>query len=246
MTDTTTFVLVHGSWQGAWCWDGVRDHLRRYGHRVITPALPGRGAFDEDRSWIGHDDNVAAVLAAVDADGADPVVLVGHSLSGITVSLVADQRPDRIARLVYCDAFVPEDGESAADLLPEEFRSAIRGLAATRPDRSIPMPWEVWRANFIQTASEQLARESHQRLVPDPYRPVFEAVRLRRPVHHELPVTFLAFTQDLALPPGPAYWHPGMTRRLPGVTVTQIDSDHEVMLTAPELLADALHKAAME
>jgi len=212
MTDTTTFVLVHGSWQGAWCWDGVRDHLRRYGHRVITPALPGRGAFDEDRSWIGHDDNVAAVLAAVDADGADPVVLVGHSLSGITVSLVADQRPDRIARL----------------------------------DRSIPMPWEVWRANFIQTASEQLARESHQRLVPDPYRPVFEAVRLRRPVHHELPVSFLAFTQDLALPPGPAYWHPGMTRRLPGATVTQIDSDHEVMLTTPELLADALHKAAME
>ena len=50
MTDTTTFVLVHGSWQGAWSWDGVRDHLRRHGHRVITPALPGRGAFDEDRS----------------------------------------------------------------------------------------------------------------------------------------------------------------------------------------------------
>ena len=130
--------------------------------------------------------------------------------------------------------------------MPEEFRSAISGLAATRPDRSIPMPWEVWRANFIQTASEQLARESHQRLVPDPYRPVFEAVRLRRPVHHELPVSFLAFTQDLALPPGPAYWHPGMTGRLPGATVTQIDSDHEVMLTAPELLAEALHKAAME
>ena len=82
--------------------------------------------------------------------------------------------------------------------------------------------------------------------MPDPYRPVFEAVRLRRPVHHELPVSFLAFTQDLALPPGPAYWHPGMTRRLPGATVTQIDSDHEVMLTTPELLADALHKAAME
>ena len=77
MTNTKTFVLVHGSWQGAWCWDGVRDRLRSYGHRVITPALPGRDAYDEDRSWIGHDDNVAAVLAAIDADGADPVVLAG-------------------------------------------------------------------------------------------------------------------------------------------------------------------------
>ena len=245
MTDTTTFVLVHGSWQGAWSWDGVRDHLRRHGHRVITPALPGRGAFDEDRSWIGHDDNVAAVLAAIDADADGPVVLAGHSLGGVTISQVADQRPERIARLVYCDAFVLEDGESAADVLPEEFRGAIRELSGTRTDRSIPMPWEVWRANFVQTASEQLARESHQRLVPDPYRPVFEPVTLRRPVHRELPVTFVSFTQDLALPPGPGFWHPGMTGRLNGATVTQVDGDHEILLTAPELLADALHDAAM-
>src|SRR5215471_19920002 len=100
MTDTQTFVLVHGSWQGAWSWDGVRDHLRAHGHRVITPALPGRGGLAEDRSWIGHDDNVAAVLAALDADGARPVILAGHSLGGVTISQVADQRPGQIARLV--------------------------------------------------------------------------------------------------------------------------------------------------
>ena len=223
----------------------MRDCLRRHGHRVITPALPGRGAFDEDRAWIGHDDNVAAVLAAIDADAAGPVVLAGHSLGGVTISQVADQRPERIARLVYCDAFVLEDGESAGDVLPEEFRGAIRELSGTRTDRSIPMPWEVWRANFVQTASEQLARASHQRLVPDPYRPVFEPVTLRRPVHRELPVTFVSFTQDLALPPGPGFWHPGMTGRLNGATVTQVDGDHEILLTAPELLADALHDAAM-
>ena len=244
MTDTTTFVLVHGSWQGAWSWHGVRDHLRRYGHRVIAPALPGRGAFDEDRSWIGHDDNVGAVLAAIDADADGPVVLAGHSLGGVTISQVADQRPERIARLVYCDAFVLEDGESAADALPQEFRAAIRELSGTRTDRSIPMPWEVWRANFVQTASEQLARESHQRLVPDPYRPVFEPVSLHRPVHRELPVTFLSFTQDLAVPPGPGFWHPGMTGRLNGAAVAEIDGDHEMPLTAPQQLADALHDVA--
>jgi pimeloyl-ACP methyl ester carboxylesterase len=246
MTNTQTFVLVHGSWQGAWSWDGVRDGLRGRGHRVITPALPGRGAFDEDRAWIGHDDNVAAVLAAIDADGADPLVLAGHSLGGVTVSQVADLRPERVARLVYCNAFVLEDGESAADALPEEFRGAIRELSGTRTDRSIPMPWEIWRANFVQTASEQLAWESHQRLVPDPYRPVFEPIRLRRPVHRELPTAFLSFTQDIAVPPGPEFWHPGMTNRLNGAMVTQVDGDHEALLTAPELLADALHHAAME
>jgi hypothetical protein len=65
-------------------------------------------------------------------------------------------------------------------------------------------------------------------------------------VHRELPVTFLSFAQDLAVPPGPAYWQPGMTSRLNGATVTQVDGDHEILLTAPELLADALHQAVME
>ena len=238
-----TFVLVHGSWQGAWSWHGVRDRLRARGHRVITPALPGRGSIGEDRSWIGHDDNVAAVLAALDADGAGPVVLAGHSLGGAVISQVADRRPDRIAQLVYCAAFVLEDGQSAGDVMPGQMRSAITGLAATRADRAIPMPWELWRANFIQTASEQLARDSYQRLVPEPYRPVFEPIRLRRPVHRELPAAFLSFTRDQTMPPG--YWHPGMSSRLNGATVAEIDGDHEMPLTAPRSLADALHHLAM-
>jgi pimeloyl-ACP methyl ester carboxylesterase len=245
MKNLKTFVLVHGSWQGAWSWDGVRDRLRAHGHRVIAPALPGRGDIGEDRSWIGHDDNVAAVLAALDADGAAPVVLAGHSLGGVTVSQVADQRPRQITRLIYCDAFALEDGESAADALPEPMRAGISELAATRADRAIPMPWELWRANFIQTATEQLARDSFQRLVPDPYRPVFEPIKLRRPVHRELPASFLYFTRDQAVPPGPEFWHPGMSSRLNGAPVTKLDGDHEILLTAPEQLADALHRIAM-
>jgi len=243
MTDSKTFVLVHGSWQGAWSWDGVRDQLRAHGHRVIAPALPGRGDVGEDRSWIGHDDNVAAVLAAIDADGAGPVVLAGHSLGGVTISQVADQRPDRVARLIYCAAFVLDDGESAADVMPEQMRTAITELGTTRPDRAIPMPWEFWRQNFIQTASEQLARESHERLVPDPYRPVFEPVKLRRPVHRELPAAFVAFTQDKTMPPG--FWQPGMSGRLNEGAVIEIDGDHQMLLSAPGPLADALHHAAI-
>ena len=260
MTDSKTFVLVHGSWQGAWSWDGVRDQLRAHGHRVIAPALPGRGDAGEDRAWIGHDDNVAAVLAALDADadaavgdgdgdgdgaaraGVGPVVLAGHSLGGVTISQVADQRPDRVARLIYCAAFVLDDRESAGDVMPEQMRTAITELSTTRPDRAIPMPWDLWRQNFIQTASDQLARESHERLVPDPYRPVFEPVKLRRPVHRELPATFVAFTQDKTMPPG--FWHPGMSGRLNGGAVIELDGDHQMPLSAPGPLADALHYAA--
>lgn len=82
-----------------------------------------------------------------------------------------------------------------------------------------------------QTASERLARASFQRLVPEPYRPMFEPIRLRRPVHRELPASFLTFTHDQTMPPG--FWHPGMSGRLNGAIVTKADADHEMPLTAP-------------
>jgi pimeloyl-ACP methyl ester carboxylesterase len=238
MSNSQTFILVHGSWQGAWSWNGVRDRLRSYGHRVITPNLPGRGDVGEDRSWIGHDDNVAAVLAALDADDNGAVVLAGHSLGGAVVSQVADRRPERIARLVYCAAFVLEDGESAGDVMPQEMRRAIQELSASRADRAIPMPWELWRASFMQTGPEELARASFAQLVPDPYRPVFEPIRLHRAVHRELPASFLAFNHDRTMPPG--FWHPEMSGRLGDANVVAIDGDHELPLTGPEQLGDAL------
>jgi hypothetical protein len=73
---------------------------------------------------------------------------------------------------------------------------------------------------------------------------VFEPVKLRRPVHRELPVTFVHFTSDQSVPPGPAFWHPEMTGRLNGAVVAEVDGDHEILLTAPERLADALHHIA--
>ena len=72
---------------------------------------------------------------------------------------------------------------------------------------------------------------------------MFEPVKLRRPVHRELPATFLAFTQDQTMPRG--FWHPGMSGRLNHGAVIEVDGDHETLLTAPGLLADALHRAAI-
>ena len=209
---------------------------------MITPALPGRGDIAGDRFWIGHGDNVAAVLAALDADAAGPVVLAGHSLGGTVISQVADQRLGRIARLVYCAEFVLEDGESADEVMPDQMRAAITQLAATRADRAIPMPWELWRAKLHPDRRRAAGPGKLPAANPEPYRPVFEPIRLRRPVHRELPASYLAFTHDQTMPPG--FWHPGMSGRLNGATVTEIDGDHEMPLTAPERLADALHHAA--
>jgi pimeloyl-ACP methyl ester carboxylesterase len=240
----STFVLVHGSWQGGWIWDQVAGRLRNHGHAVLAPTLPGHHQLDEERADLGHDDLVEAVLVTLDDAGPDPVVLVGHSLAGAVISQVADRRPDRIARLVYCDAFVLRDGEAIADVLPAEFAAQLRALAQAGPDRSLRLPWELWRDRFMQTSDERTVRAAFDRLVPDPYRMTFDPVRLPRLAGLDIPATFVCFGHDRTMPAG--FWHPGMSARLAGAPVVELDGDHEAPLTAPAPLAEALHQIATD
>ena len=102
-----TFVLVHGSGGGAWSWVGVQQLLEQEGHRVHAPSLSGMS--DPETSLTDHVDDVVRVIRD---EGLAEVQLVGHSYSGMPITGAAGRVPDRIARLVYLDAFAPEDGPS--------------------------------------------------------------------------------------------------------------------------------------
>ena len=114
-----TFLLVHGAWHSGQCWERVTPLLTAAGHRVLAPSLTGYG----DKAYllgpeVGLDTHVDDVVRLILEEDLDEVVLVGHSYAGLVISSVANQVPDRIAHLVYLDAMVPEDGESAVDALP--------------------------------------------------------------------------------------------------------------------------------
>jgi len=233
-----TYLLVHGSWQGAWCWDGVRAYLETRGDRVLAPSLPAHDEPSEDLGGIALADYVTAAEVALETAGGEPVVLVGHSFGGAVITQLADRSARRIARLVYVAAFVPRDGESVGDLLPSEFRAGLERLADARPDRAVVLPWELWRSSFMQTGDESAARGAYARLVPEPWAPIFEPVRLSHRTRPTVPTAFVVFGDDRTMPPG--YWHPQMTRRLAAPKIVELDGDHEAMLTAPDRLAGAL------
>ena len=114
-----TFVLVHGAWHGSWCWARVRRALGDQGHQVFTPTLTGVGErshlLSRDIDLQVHVDDVANLIRWEELDD---VILCGHSYGGCVISGVADALPDRIAALVYLDAFLLEEGECLHDLLP--------------------------------------------------------------------------------------------------------------------------------
>jgi pimeloyl-ACP methyl ester carboxylesterase len=112
-------VLVHGGWHGGWVWRPVAGLLRAAGHEVHAPTLTGTG----ERAHlhgpeVGLTTHIEDVVALLTMEDLHDVLLVGHSSSGVVVTGVAQRAAERLAGLVYLDAFVPPPGRSVLDLLP--------------------------------------------------------------------------------------------------------------------------------
>src|SRR4051812_16197911 len=104
-----TFVLVHGSWHGAWCWYKVVPRLEALGHRAIAVDLPAHGRNRRLlRGAVTLRAMTTCVLRVLDTLD-EPAILVAHSRSGIVASMVAERRPERVAKLVYLASYLVED-----------------------------------------------------------------------------------------------------------------------------------------
>src|SRR5215470_3514651 len=130
-----TFLICHGAWSAAWAWKKVRPLLRAAGHEVLTPTYTGLGerAHLASRA-ITLDTHIADVMGVIECEDLKDVVLVGHSYGGMVATGVADRAGERIAKLVYLDAFVPEHGQSLFDLLPANQRDDRQDAASVQGD----------------------------------------------------------------------------------------------------------------
>jgi hypothetical protein len=104
----TTFALVHGAWHDAWCWSRLTPELRALGHEVVAMDLP---CDDVAATFETYADVVVEAVEQCDED----LVVVGHSLAGNTIPLVAARRPVR--HLVFLCALIPVPGRSLLDQL---------------------------------------------------------------------------------------------------------------------------------
>ena len=110
-----TFMLVHGASHGGWCWEKVTPLLEASGHRVCAPDLPGLGNDPTPPANVTLADNVEKLSRLLDKMD-EPVVLVGHSLGGITISALAEARRRKLKALVYLCAILPQPGKTGRDM----------------------------------------------------------------------------------------------------------------------------------
>jgi pimeloyl-ACP methyl ester carboxylesterase len=146
-----TFVLVHGGWVGGWSWQRAIPLLRAQGHDVHAPTLTGLGdRVHLARPDVGLGTHVTDVVNLIEYEGLHDVVLVGHSYGGMVITGALHRIPERIAHVVYLDAFVPRGGQTLAELLPPELVAHLRGLAREQGDGwkvPVPFPPEAFGAD---------------------------------------------------------------------------------------------------
>lgn len=233
-----TYVLIHGAWHGAWCWERVVPLLAAAGHTVVTPALAGLGnRAAELHPGIDLETHVAEVTALIEPGGPRDVILVGHSYGGMVITAVAARRAGRIAGLVYLDAFVPADGQACFDLAPPGVADGFREEARLSGDGWLsPPPTPV--AMGVVDADD--ARWLAEQMTPQPIATFEQPVRFGA----DAPDPALAprvYIHCLTDPPSPMFVpFADRARSAPGWTLRELATGHDAMLTVPDELARLL------
>jgi pimeloyl-ACP methyl ester carboxylesterase len=232
----STLVLVHGAWHGGWCWDRVAPLLRSQGHEVHAPTLTGLSERAHLLSpTVGLDTHVEDIVRLVDVLDLRDVILVGHSYAGQIVSAVADRRPDAIAKRVYLDAFVGEDGETAVSLQPETVAHHWSESAAG-PGFGWLVP--VRRLEVLGVTEQADVDWLTPRLTPHPWKTYTDPLRVTGAVD-AVPAAFIECVDWMRVFESQA----GRAREK-GWTVLELPTGHEAMVTAPQELADMLVELA--
>jgi pimeloyl-ACP methyl ester carboxylesterase len=233
---TPSFVLVHGGAHGGWCYRRLAPALRARGYEVFTPTLTGYGERGHlESADLTMDDHALDVANVITYEDLTDVVLVGHSLGGVTIPVAAERVPDRIRRVVWYAGPVLADGESIMTHYLAT-SDAVRHATET-------MAPEDFAEAFMQDGTPDDKAWVASRLGPTSMASVTHAGDLTRFLALGLPTGYIACLQDQAILIEDARrFH----TRLPGARYAEVDAGHNSMLTQPEATADALEAMAAD
>jgi pimeloyl-ACP methyl ester carboxylesterase len=222
-TVARTYVLVHGAWGGGWDWRGVDDALRAAGHHVQRVTLTGLG----ERVHLATPEvnlttHVTDVVNTLAFEQLRDVILVGHSYGGMVITGAADRASDRVRRLVYVDALLPEDGESVNTL----------------PGRDLAWVKDITR-NGLMTPPWVVPGSAPPSDVPHPAACFEEPLALKNEAAKKIPGTYI-LTLDPGAREDPTFSRHAERAKKRGFTVHVMEADHNPQRTAREALMKLL------
>src|SRR5512139_1095949 len=220
-----TYLLIHGALRGAWLWDRLMPLLMKGGGNPIAIDLPGHGDRSEDRKGITMSTYIDDVIQFIRKENLRDLVLVGHSMSGMIISKVAEEATERVKHLVYLAAVVPGDNDALIDLLTKERQAALRNLHGKA--KEIFGPLDSLRPLYFTDLEGEEKEFYLKQLTPQPLAPFFEMIRFSRFPGITVPKTYVLGLLDKSLPPEMTR---GYAERL-GVRPVEIEAGHDLMVS---------------
>jgi len=237
----STFVLVHGAWHGAWCWEKVVRRLEQNGHLTRALDLPGHGSDHTPLEDVTLERYVNRVLDVVE-ECTEPVVLVGHSMGGAVISETADYAPERIKLLVYLCAFLLQNGQTVLDVAESDIAAHVLPNLTFSPDQmSAVIRRELVPAVFYGQCDVVDVARATGLLCPQAIAPLRTPVRTSDRYFGRVPRVYVECLRDKAISLAVQrrmYTMIGCSR------VFSLDTDHSPFFSAPELLVAQLLEAA--
>jgi pimeloyl-ACP methyl ester carboxylesterase len=234
-TSPKTFLVCHGAWSAGWAWKKMHPLMQAAGHRLVTPSYTGLG----ERAHLAHqgldlESHIQDMLNVIQYEDLRDIVLVGHSYGGMVATGVADRARDKVAQMIYVDAFVPGDGQSLFDL-NESGRTPLQQAAKDG---------DGWRVPPMQTPPDTSAADVEwlaARRVQMPIKCFETKLKLQGG-----PLTLpRSYVYAMRVTPADTFGpFARMTKADPAWRYFEIDASHSPNVTAPEALMGLLEKIA--
>ncbi|MBG9596529.1 alpha/beta fold hydrolase [Bacillus mycoides] len=232
----STYVLVHGAWQGEWAWDLVKPQLEAFGHTVITLDLPGSGKDTTPSQNITLDSYVNTVTTIINQQN-EKVILVGHSMGGIVITQTAELIPNKIDKLVYLCAFLPQNGESLGSKLDGE---AGPQFSINENDMTAELIPELIEQTFLNATEDgSIKGASFNQMRPQPLGPFQKELKISEENFGTVNRIYIETTLDRAIP---IDFQRRMNTETPCVKIITLEADHSPFFSKTAELVSHLHE----
>ncbi|MBT7950253.1 MAG: alpha/beta fold hydrolase [Gammaproteobacteria bacterium] len=231
------FVLVHGAWHGAWCWEKVVPLLEAGGHAAHAIDLPGLGEDQTPIKDVTLESYVSAVSELINSID-QPVVLVGHSMGGMVITQVAELIPDKINTLIYLTAFSPKNRETLLQYALENTESDVTKYKQINEEEGyFTVAEDKLQACFYGKCSDEDAHNAIKQLRPQALAPVATPLKLSDENYGRVRRCYIECSKDRAITLA-------MQKRLKENGRVDdsavLDTDHSPFYSCPEELAETL------
>ncbi len=238
--------LLHGAWHSSSCWSLLIPRLEALGHSVQAPDLPGHGNNSADAATISLNKYSSYISQLID-NYDNNAILVGHSMSGMVISQVAENIPHKIERLVYLSAYLPRHQQSLFDLIASNAASSEpapieKAMQMSADKRSCTIADEAIAALFYNRCPDTHRDQIPQSFPAQPVLPLAAKVKLSAANFGQIPKTYICCLDDQVIPI--AHQRHMIKQQLCDEMI-QLDADHSPFLSCAQQLASVLHSSSL-